>query len=291
MKKNRLTRLLRWAGGKKQLIPNLIKRVPPQFNNYHEPFVGGGAMVYEMEILSLLKNKKIYILDKNEELVSFYRVIKTRPKKFISEVEELIIKKLDTFGRDEEYNAFYYDIRDWDRDTELFKSKSKLIKAARFLYLNKSCFNGLYRVNKSGYFNVPFDRTKKNVAYSSEIILSWSKMLKRAEIASGDFSQLSKSIKKGDFVYLDPPYYPITETSFTTYTESGFDQKDHERLKDFCDLINKKKAYFLLSNSYHDNLKHIYKKYKIETVGARRSINSKKDGRGKVPELLISNYL
>tara|TARA_S200000501_G_C20855212_1_gene757433 strand:- start:336 stop:2714 length:2379 start_codon:yes stop_codon:yes gene_type:complete len=348
------TPLLRWAGGKTQLLPHLINKIPKKFNSYYEPFFGGGALFFEMKNKSYLLGKKAYLSDSNKELINFYNTIKFSPKEFYSKLEELVLykmkelenersmilkfiqkfllkkyqnkfykikdnrkileiinlqsknkKKLSILAKQLKLNEeksldFYNSMREWDRTPDERKNKenikefsnyNELEKAARFLFLNKTCFNGLYRVSKKNYFNVPLDKTKRSISCSFSSIDSTSRALSRSIFSSGDFADLKGKIKKGDFVYLDPPYYPIKKNSFTTYTYQDFNEKDHKRLLKFCNLINRKGAFFLLSNSKHPSLLKLYKSYNIIEVDARRNINSKGAGRGKVKELIIRNYL
>ena len=264
---------IKWVGGKRQLLPNIINNMPLEFNNYYEPFMGGGALFFH------LNHNKSFLNDINEELVNLYKVVK--------EDVELLIEDLKKHKNTKEY---FYKIRNQDRE-EVYEKMSTIEKASRFIYLNKTCFNGLYRVNKKGQFNTPFGSYNNPKIVDSENLRLASESLKYTIISQGSFHLLEDKIKKNDFIYLDPPYAPLSATSnFTSYTKENFDLKMQEELRDFCDRIHKKGAYFLLSNSSAPLIYDLYKNYDIEEVLASRNINSKGDSRGKIKELLVKNY-
>ncbi|WP_434325345.1 Dam family site-specific DNA-(adenine-N6)-methyltransferase [Mycoplasma capricolum] len=275
--KQTLSSVVKWVGGKKQIQDTIINLIPKQFNNYIEPFLGGAA------ILFALQPKNAIINDLNEELINVYNVIKTDPLKLIQSLEKH--KK----NHNEEY---FYKIRNLDR-TKQYNKLSDIKKAARVIYLNKTCFNGLYRVNKDGYFNTPFGKYKNPSISNNQNILNVSKYLNEnnIQILNKDYKEVLELAKPGDFIYLDPPYMPISESSsFTSYTQDGFDVQQQIELKEQCDLLTKKGIKFLLSNSDCKFIRELYKDYEILIVKAKRAINSKANKRGYINELLISNY-
>ena len=279
MKKNKLvTPVLKWVGGKRQLLPEIKKHIP-KYNTYYEPFVGGGAVMFE------LQPSNIVINDINLELMNVYSVIKNN-------VDDLI-KELSNNKKYANNSESFYTIRELDREPKKYNKLTGIEKAARILYLNKTCYNGLYRVNSLGEFNSPFGNYK-NPNINNEITLkAVSKYFNEANIKfmNTDFEKAIKNAKKGDFVYFDPPYAPISKTSnFTGYNEGGFGESEQERLKRVCDKLNDKGVKFLLSNSDCEYIRNLYKDYKIVTIRAKRSINSNGDGRGTVSEVLIKNY-
>ena len=271
--------VVKWVGGKRQLLPEIKKYSPQKFNTYFEPFVGGGAVLFE------LQPKHAIVNDINKELINLYSVIQNN-------VEELIDKLSDT----ETYSntsECYYRIRELDREPQKYNKMTGIDRAARVLYLNKTCYNGLYRVNSMGEFNSPFG-SYKNPNIVNEITLkAVNKYFNESNIKflNGDFEKTVKNAKKGDFVYFDPPYAPISKTSnFTGYNESGFGENEQRRLKELCDALNKKGVKFLLSNSDCEFIRELYKDYNIITIKAKRAINSNGNNRGAVSEVLIRNY-
>lgn len=274
--KNKLVApFLKWVGGKRQLIPEIVKLMPKKYNNYYEPFVGGGALFFH------LQPKNAIINDLNKELIDTYKVIKEN-------VEDLIVD-LKTHQNDSDY---FYKIRALDR-TDNYKNLSLIKKASRILYLNKTCYNGLYRVNGAGEFNVPFGKYKNPNIVNEITLRAVSKYLNNHEvkILNKDFVEIFKDVEKKDFVYFDPPYDPISKSSnFTGYVQGGFDEAAQERLRDLCNALDKKGVKFLLSNSATDFIKGLYKDYKINYVKAKRHINSNAQKRGAIDEVLIKNY-
>lgn len=266
--------VIKWVGGKRQLLSELKKYMPKEFNTYFEPFIGGGALFFDLKI------KKSFINDYNSELTNLYEIIKNKPNELIKDLE-----------KHENNSEYFYKIRELDRIPEKYKKLSKVKKASRFIYLNKTGFNGLYRVNRNGQFNVPFGKYKNPNYIDSENILACSKLLQETTILNGDFEIIKKYIKKGDFVYFDPPYVPLNETSnFTNYTEKGFDEDMQFRLKELCDYIDSIGAYFMLSNSYTKYIENLYEEYNLITVQANRALNCKASGRGKINEYIVVNY-
>ncbi len=265
---------LKWAGGKRQLISQMYKYFPKNFNKYIEPFVGGGAVLF------YLKLKISVIIDINKELVNCYNVIKNNVKE--------LIKLLKTHENEKNY---YYKIRALDRDKEKFNKLSNIEKASRLIYLNRCCYNGLYRVNSKGQFNVPFGKYKNPNFCDEENLFAVSKVLKNVNIIHGSFEICLEHAQKGDFVYFDPPYHPISKTSsFTSYTKENFGKDSQQKLFDVFEKLDKRGCKLMLSNSYNEYIQNLYKDYKIITLGARRVINCNAEKRGNINVLLILNY-
>ncbi len=270
--------VLKWAGGKRQLIQELKKALPPDgYERYIEPFIGGGALLFE------LQPAKAVINDYNAELTNLYKVIR-------DDVETLI-ELLDSY-KVKHCKEFYYEVRALDRLDD-FDKLSDVEKAARTVYLNRTCYNGLFRVNSQGYFNTPIGRYVNPQICDKENLLAIQSYLKKnkVRINTGDFEKTALLAKAGDFVYLDPPYYPLSPTSsFTDYTSAGFGEEEQIRLKKLCDKLTKKGVLFLQSNSDCEYIRNLYDGYQIKEVEVRRSINSKKDKRDNIKEVLIANY-
>jgi DNA adenine methylase len=268
---------LKWAGGKRQLLPEIRKLIPKKIRRYYEPFIGGGAVLFGIQ------PKQATVNDFNSELINCYQVIKDQP-------EEL----LEVIGQHQNTSEHFYHIRELDR-TDKFKNMSPVQKAARILYLNKTCFNGLFRVNSQGQFNVPFGNYKDPVFADPAVIRAVSRYLNNAEIlfSVGDFADAVASTQQNDFVYFDPPYDPVSDTaSFTGYSMNGFSKDEQQRLKKVCDSLTQQGVQLLLSNSDTPFIQELYGQgnYFIKVVEARRNINAVGAGRGRVNELLISNY-
>lgn len=280
MKHNKLVLpILKWVGGKRQLLPEIRRRIPSNYNKYYEPFVGGGAVFFDQQ------PTKAVINDVNEELINLYNIVKDN-------VDELI----DDLGKHENAEDYFYDIRSWDRDSNKYKNMSNIERASRIHYLNKTCYNGLFRVNLAGQFNAPFGKYK-NPNITNEITLrAVSKFFNASEveIKCCDFEEALKGIRKGSFVYFDPPYEPISDTSnFTGYAKGGFDRNEQIRLKKLCDKLDERGVKFLLSNSSSKFIMDLYREnsnYKIDIIKAKRSINSKGNKRGEIDEILVRNY-
>ena len=264
---------IKWAGGKRQLIDELISSFPAKYGRYFEPFIGGGALFFAIQ------PENAYISDINPELINLYNVIK-------NDVDSLI-EDLRRYKNTEEE---FYKIRNLDRKPS-YKKFSKVRKASRFIYLNKTCYNGLYRTNSDGYFNVPFGFYKNPNIIDEKNLKVCSELLKKTEIALSPFSAIESKIKTGDFVYFDPPYMPISKTSsFTKYYKDDFDVDAQFELKELCDRLTKKRVYFMLSNSYSELILNLYKQYNIKKIRAIRAINCKAAKRGAIDELIITNY-
>ena len=286
MKKNTLVLpILKWVGGKRQLLPIIHKYLPKLSNTatYYEPFIGGGAVFFD------LQPSKAVVNDINHELINVYQTIR-------DDVENLIAE----LGHENKYantSECYYKIRELDRNPDVYNKLSNIEKAARVIYLNKTCYNGLYRVNSMGEFNSPFGRYK-NPSIVNEIGLNAvSKYFREADITfrNMDFEDALEGIKKGDFVYFDPPYVPLSTTSnFTGYNESGFGFEEQERLKRLCDKLTDQGVHILLSNSDCEYIRNLFsdkKRYTIIEVKAKRSINSISSARGEISEVLIINHV
>ena len=277
MTTNKLVRpFLKWAGGKRQLLPEINKYVPKKYNTYYEPFLGGGAILFN------LQPKNATINDSNTELINCYEVIRD----FVDE----LIEDLKKHQNEESY---YYEMRELDRTNTYKDNYDKVKRASRILYLNKTCYNGLFRVNSQGQFNVPFGRYKNPNILDEAVLRSVNKYLKNnlVKIFNTDFEKAVLEAKKGDFVYFDPPYDPVSQTaSFTGYDVNGFDRNEQERLKSVFDDLTSRGCKALLSNAYTDFIVELYSSYKIEKISATRAINSNALKRGKIFEVLVRNY-
>lgn len=278
MAKNKLVvPFLKWVGGKRQLIPEIKKLLPKGISNYpyYEPFIGGGALFFE------LQPKRAVINDYNEELINVYTVIRDYPNELIEDLK----KHKNTA-------EYFYEIRSIDRQP-LFNNLTNIERASRIIYLNKTCYNGLYRVNNAGEFNSPFGKYKNPNIVNEFVIKAVSRYLNSAhiQILHGDYEIVLRDIPTNSFVYLDPPYHPISESSnFTGYVQGGWNKKDQLRLKCVCDDLNNRGIKFLLSNSASDFIKEIYSDYNIHIVQANRAVNSDSSKRGQINEFLINNY-
>lgn len=276
MKQNKLVApVLKWVGGKRQLLPEIIKRIP-KFSTYYEPFVGGGAVLFH------LQPKKAVINDVSWELMNVYQVIRDH-------VDELI----DDLKKHKNEEEYFYRIRELDRDMEKYESLSNVEKASRILYLNKTCYNGLFRVNKAGEFNSPFGNYKNPNIVNEPTLRAVSSYFNKADITflCCDYEAALKNIRKGAFVYLDPPYDPVSDSAnFTGYDKGGFGREEQIRLKSVCDRLDKRGIKFLLSNSATDFILDLYKDYRIEIIQAKRAINCNPNKRGEVDEVLVRNY-
>lgn len=270
---------VKWAGGKRQILDKLKKYAPDEFNTYYEPFIGGGALLFE------LSPKKAVINDSNKELMNVYNVL-VDEKKFSK-----MCKVLNSYevNHNEE---FYYEIRNKDRNKVAYSRLSDYTKAARTIYLNKACFNGLYRVNSKNEFNVPFGKKEKVNTYDGGNLITVSNYLTMNDIKilSVDFEEAVKDAKKGDFVYFDPPYDSDTAT-FNSYTEEGFGKEEQRRLARVFKELDERGVYVMLSNHNTMLVNELYKDYNIHVIEAKRNINSKGNKRGNVEELIITNYV
>lgn len=266
---------LKWAGGKRQLLAELMKYVPKQYGTYFEPFVGGGALFFA------LQHRKAVISDTNEELINCYEIVRAQVEDLISILEE-----------HRAYNSedYYYEVRDWDRQAE-FGHRDPVQRAARIIYLNKSCYNGLFRVNSQGQFNVPYGKYAAPNIVDRGVLRAVSRYLNEADvqILHTDFTHATCSSIRGDFVYFDPPYDPVSSTaSFTGYDVNGFGRADQRRLKQHIDALKERGCKVLLSNAYTPFIEDLYQGYSYAVVGATRAINSNAQRRGRVDEILVT---
>jgi DNA adenine methylase len=262
---------IKWAGGKGQLLSSFAAHFPPteKIGRYFEPFMGGAAVFFH------LQPQRSFLSDSNSDLVDLYTIVR-------DDVETLI----DALKSHRNKETYYYKIRAQNPAT-----LSPVERAARLIFLNKTCYNGLYRVNSNGGFNVPFGNYLNPNICDAENLRAASLALQYAEICQSDFEQAVSSAKKGDFVYFDPPYQPISRTSsFTSYTSGRFDDSEQERLANVFRSLAKRGCYVMLSNSNAPLIKELYADFNIHQVLARRAINSKGAGRGKIIERLITNY-
>lgn len=277
MKKNKLVApVLKWVGGKRQLLDTLTPLLPKRITVYSEPFVGGGALLFN------LQPNCAYVNDINGELIRVYTVIK-------DDVEALITA-LQEYKNEAD---FFYSVRDWDRDKEKYSSLSDIEKAARILYLNKTCYNGLFRVNNSGEFNSPFGNYRNPNIVNAPTLRAVSSYLNSATVylSATDYVQVLEKLPKGAFVYLDPPYDPVSDTaSFTGYAKGGFSRDDQIRLRECCDALTARGLKFMLSNSATDFIRKQYAAYNVITVQAKRAINSDSTKRGEIDEVVVRNY-
>ena len=269
---------VKWAGGKRQIINLLKEYIPDEFATYYEPFVGGGALLFE------LSPRKAVINDSNQELMNVYECIKDS-KKF-----DLMCRELN-HHEVEHSEEYYYQIRNLDRDKPKFNKLADYKRAARTIYLNKSCFNGLYRVNSKNEFNVPYGKKTKVNTYEGQNLGSICGYLNYNDIKilSTDFAEAVKDAKKGDFIYFDPPYDSDTQT-FNSYTEDGFDKKCQHRLAEVFKELSNRGCYVMLSNHNTTLVNELYKDYHIHVIEAKRNINANGKKRGCVEEVIITNY-
>lgn len=271
--------VVKWAGGKRQILEKLKANLPEKFNNYFEPFIGGGALLFD------LAPKNATINDVNQELLAIYTCLKD------DELYRLMLEELD---KHEKYHSeeYYYQVREWDRNPR-FELEPLWKRAARAIYLNKSCFNGLYRVNAKGYFNVPSAKKEHVVTYSKANMEEIHEYFKddNVTILSGDFVEATRNAHKGDFVYFDPPYDSWEDKeSFTAYSKFDFNKDDQRRLADcFKDLTNRG-VKCMLSNHNTAYINELYNGFNIQIIKAKRMINANAAGRGAVEEVIITNY-
>ena len=268
----------KWTGGKRQLLSVIKSLMPDQYNNYFEPFVGGGALFFD------LAPKKAYINDFNSELINCYQQIKKNPQILI----ELLAKHQENNSKE-----YYLDLRSADRDSRIDKM-TDVERAARIMYMLRVDFNGLYRVNSKNQFNVPYGRYKNPKIVDGELLLSISKYLNDNDIhiLNKDFEEAVEDVRVGDFVYFDPPYIPLSETSaFTSYTHEGFSYEDQVRLRDTFMKLDEKGAYVMLSNSSSPIVEELYKDFHIHKVEATRTNGAKSSSRGKISEIIVTNYV
>jgi DNA adenine methylase len=265
---------VKWAGGKRQILNNLISSSLLEFNNYFEPFVGGGAFFFRLRKEGY--KGKAFLFDSNSELINCYTVIRDSCNELIDELRS------DFYAN---FKERYYQIRE-------LQTNDVIKKAARFLYLNRTGYNGLYRVNSKGLFNVPFGKYKNPLICDENTLMFDSEALKNTEINCCDFAEILMVANRKDFVYFDPPYVPVSPTAyFTQYTSKGFNQTEQERLAEVFRKLNEMNCYVMLSNSDVDLVRKLYSQFNITNVQARRAINCLAKGRGCVSEVIIRNYI
>jgi DNA adenine methylase len=270
---------LKWAGGKRQLLPEIRKYIPTQISTYYEPFLGAGAVLFD------LQPHKAVVNDYNTQLVLTYSVVREH-------IDELIdVLRTHQQNNNEEY---YYQIRALDRNPAEFGKMSNVEKAARLIFLNKTCYNGLHRVNSQGLFNVPYGRYKKPIICEEPVLRAINRYFNNNEITicSGDFADVVQGAGSGSFVYFDPPYHSRDKTNFTGYQANGFGEAQQLRLHDTYMELTARGIKCLLSNSDTEFIRQIFahKELDIITVQAKRAINSNSAGRGDVNEVLIKNW-
>ena len=279
----RLKPFTKWTGGKRQLLPELTSLMPKKYGTYLEPFVGGGALLFEEQ------PTKAVINDFNTELVYAYKAIKNNPDELIALLHE------HQLSNEKSGKEYYLKIRELDR-TNAINQMSEVERAARLMYMLRVNFNGLYRVNSKNQFNVPYGRYKNPKILDVELITDISKYLNKNDITilNGDFEKCVESAKAGDFVYFDPPYAPVSATSaFTSYTHEGFGTEEQIRLRDVFVDLTQKGVKVMLSNSDVGAIRELYENIEgvnITVVNATRMINSDASKRGKINELIIRNY-
>jgi DNA adenine methylase len=269
LKPVRIKPFLKWAGGKTRLLPALRQSLPPRFNRYFEPFLGGGAFFFDL-------SPGIAILgDSNPELINCYQIVRERPRDLLAALSKLRVNESE-----------FYRLRELEAE-----KLPPVVRAARLIYLNKTCYNGLYRVNRQGRFNTPYGRHSSVTLVDPENLIAASSVLRRAQLVCADFTAVLESADKGDFIYFDPPYVPVGKFSdFKRYTKDQFYEADQERLAKVFRELSAKGCFVLLSNSLNGRTAKLYAKFLQRTVKMPRFVNCKGEGRGHVDELLISNY-
>lgn len=265
--------IVKWAGGKTQLLGELLARRPLRIRRYFEPFLGGGAMFFR------LAPRRAVLSDRNDDLMNTYRCVAWKV--------EAVIKRLLAHG-DKHCDDYYYEIRErWNDGKSL---ASDIDRAAAFIYMNKTCYNGLYRVNQKGLFNVPVGRYAAPRVCDPTTLRLASRVLQRAELNTGHFAEQLDEAEAGDFVYFDPPYDPVTETArFTSYTSSCFGDDDQRELAELARSLTERGVNVMLSNSDTPFIRSLYSGFDIDRVEAIRAINSKSSRRGAIGELIITN--
>lgn len=297
--KEKVRPFVKWAGGKGSLIPQITKYYPEDLKTgiiekYIEPFVGGGAVL--IDILQKYDVKEVYAYDTNRDLINAYNVIKTDVDDLINKLKKYEDEYISL--ETEERKKYYYNVRSEYNSSEIKEGKISTKRAAEFIFLNRTCFNGLYRVNQSGDFNVPMGKYKNPTICDKKNLEALSKLIKNVNFICEDYLTTEAIVDKNTFVYFDPPYRPLSVTSgFTSYTKDDFDDEDQRRLASYFRTLDTKDAKLMLSNSNPKNVNEedtffddIYNGFNINELQANRMINAKADKRGKISELLIINY-
>lgn len=271
-----LSPFVKWAGGKRQLLEKIQERMPEKYNNYYEPFVGGGAVLFA------LQPEKAVINDVNAALVNTYKTISENPEEFIAAV-----KKIDNIPEDG--RSYYYSLRN-QYNEKMIRKELDTELAALFVFLNKHCFNGLYRVNKEGLFNVPYNNSKRK-SIDEDSVRQISEYLKKVKILQGDFEEALRDANEGDFIFFDSPYAPLNSASFEAYTKEGFGTKEHIRLAKLFDKLTNQGCFCMLTNHNTNFIKDLYgnKGYRMDVIDVKRMINS--DAKKRTgEEIIICNY-
>lgn len=269
---------LKWAGGKQGLLDQYGPLFPKQFERYFEPFVGSGAVFFHLWSTGCLPGE-VFLFDHNEELINAFRVVRDR-------LDDLVEKL--AYHQENHSKSYYYHIRELDRHDVVLDDVER---AARTIYLNKTCYNGLYRVNKKGQFNVPMGSYKNPNILDEPTLRNAQRALQSISLETCDFRSIPDFAQPGDFFYFDPPYHPLSETaSFTSYTSGDFGENDQEELAEVFAQLSKKGCLCMLSNSHTPLIHRLYRGYRIEKVQANRAINSKVTNRKPIDEVLVLNY-
>ncbi|MBC7907526.1 MAG: Dam family site-specific DNA-(adenine-N6)-methyltransferase [Rhodospirillaceae bacterium] len=264
--------VIKWVGGKRGLLPELLARLPASLRTYHEPFLGGGAL------FCALRPASAHLADTNAELVTLYRVIKAQPLALMQRVRSLPCDE-----------AGYYDVRQWDRQPG-FADLPPVDRAARFLYLNKTSFNGLWRVNRHGHVNAAWGKRCSPTLFSVDNVMALHHALRTARLGQAGFADLLKVVNRGDFVYFDPPYDSSEENGFVGYTAAGFDRDDQMDLWRVCVKLHRLGVNWMLSNADTAFIRRLYRAFKIEAVAAPRRVSRDAAGRRAAAEVIVRNY-
>ena len=265
---------LKWVGGKRQLLPDIRPLIPELSGRYFEPFMGGAAVFFD------IAPQQAYLRDINEELVNCYCQVRDHADELLADLKRHIYDK-----------DYYYEVRNLDRYEDAYAKLSDIERASRLIFLNRTGFNGMYRVNRKGQFNIPFGRYANPTIANETLIREASAALQQADIRCQPYLTLLSEAKAGDFIYFDPPYLPVSKTAnFTAYAADDFTLSDQEELAGLCRMLDQKQVKFLLSNTYHEVITSLYEGFDFIKIEARRAINSKADKRQAVPEILIKNY-
>ena len=288
---------VKWVGGKRQLLPIITQKLPLQIKRYIEPFIGGGALYWEIE-----RAESYIINDYNSELINVYEMVQKNHKKLIKQLSKLQ-KQFYDLGSNEEQEQLYYQIRAQDQLIDFKTRYSNIERAARFIFLNKTSFNGLYRVNRAGYMNTPFGHPTKTGSHpiicDTQTIIACNQKLSQTTIVMGDYQALIPAATEGDFWFLDPPYLPLleepvgegTRKDFSAYTAGGFTHEQHKQLARDLHTINDAGAKFILTNHNAPSAHKLYKDFNIEVVSARRAVSAKTSSRAAVAnEIIVSNF-
>lgn len=267
--------IVKWAGGKSQVLETLKEMLPSTYNNYYEPFLGGGALLLDLDCPAIVS-------DTNAELINLYQQVKDNPEDLLGLL--FLLDEAPNMSKDPK-QAYYYCREAFNENT----GNNPVLQAARFLYLNKHCFNGLYRVNKKGQFNVPFNGKTSGYSVDEYNLMKVCDRLQNVTLLHGDFEDTVKDAAAGDLVFFDSPYAPLTPTSFTDYTKEGFSYEDHVRLAKLFKELTDRGVYCILTNHDTELIRELYKDYNITEIDVRRSIN-RNGGNRKGKEVIITNY-